>query len=83
MAGKRFLTGIRTHVVTDLDDPILPLDAANKQYVDSRRNLHFQDGASPSVPSGVNIAERFLVYLHIGDDGNGYPIYQRHIWIPD
>lgn len=33
MAGKRFLSGIRTPYLTDLDDPIMPLDAANRQWV--------------------------------------------------
>lgn len=33
MAGKRFLSGIRAPYVTDLQDPLLPLDAANRQWV--------------------------------------------------
>lgn len=33
MAGKRFLSGIRAPYLTDLQDPLLPLDAANRQWV--------------------------------------------------
>lgn len=33
MAGKRFLNGIRSPYLTDLVDPLLPLDAANMQWV--------------------------------------------------
>ena len=33
MAGKRFLTGLRAPYLTDLADPLMPLDAANRQWV--------------------------------------------------
>lgn len=34
--GRRIVTGVRTPFVTELDLPLLPSDAANKQYVDSK-----------------------------------------------
>jgi hypothetical protein len=44
--AKLFLSGIRSKFITDLDDPILPLDGVNKQYVDI-----------VAVPSGGNTGQ--------------------------
>lgn len=35
MAGKRFLSGIRSSFLTGLDDPLFPSDAANKSWVEA------------------------------------------------
>jgi len=34
--ARRFLSGIDAEFVKNLEDPLLPLDAVNKQYVDFR-----------------------------------------------
>jgi hypothetical protein len=39
--AKRFLSGINTEYVTGLENPLLPADATNKQYVDNLINRKY------------------------------------------
>jgi hypothetical protein len=63
--SKRFLSGIKSDYVTELDDPIFPTDAANKQWVEALISL------SGFLPAGGTTGQK-LVKLSPADYDTGW-----------